>query len=129
MRNPLEEWDSARNHQLIACGLESNQRNGLPLRITSKCSKNPLNVKNFWISNSKFSILCMSTFKRILNENNIKIKNKPDPALSRTSYLSNDIKKRVAKSRATIPKHIKCWENVEQCVVLLIPFLKLLICN
>jgi hypothetical protein len=31
------------------------------------------------------------------------MKNKPDPALLRPSYLSNDIKKRVQKSRETIP--------------------------
>jgi hypothetical protein len=33
----------------------------------------------------------------------IKIENKFDPALLRTSYLSNQIKKRITKSRETIP--------------------------
>jgi hypothetical protein len=41
------------------------------------------------------------------------MKNKPDPALLRPSNLSNEIKKRVQKSRETIPliglKH--CWKT------------------
>jgi hypothetical protein len=41
-------------------------------------------------------------FFKIKNENVIKMKNKPDPALLRPSNLSNKIKK-VSKSRETIP--------------------------
>jgi hypothetical protein len=37
------------------------------------------------------------------HENVIKMKNKPDPGLLRPSNLSNEIKKRVPKSRETIP--------------------------
>jgi hypothetical protein len=42
-------------------------------------------------------------FKNLKHENVIKMKNKPYPALLRPSNLSNEIKKRVQKSRETIP--------------------------
>jgi hypothetical protein len=45
-----------------------------------------------------------STFKKnFKHENVIKMKNKPDPALLRPSNLTNEIKKRVQKSRETNP--------------------------
>jgi hypothetical protein len=42
-------------------------------------------------------------FFKLKHENVIKMKNKPDPALLRPLNLSNQIKKRVTKSRETIP--------------------------
>jgi hypothetical protein len=42
-------------------------------------------------------------FFKLKHENVIKMKNKPYPALLRPSNLSNEIKKRVPKSRETIP--------------------------
>jgi hypothetical protein len=36
-------------------------------------------------------------------KNCIEMKNKPDPALIQTTYLSNEIKKRPPKSREPIP--------------------------
>jgi hypothetical protein len=43
-------------------------------------------------------------FKKKFNyENVIKMKNKPDLALSRSSYLFNEIKNRTPKSREIIP--------------------------
>jgi hypothetical protein len=48
----------------------------------------------------------MSNLNKFKYENVHKMKNKPDPALLRTSYLSNEIKKRIPKSHETIPlKH------------------------
>jgi hypothetical protein len=46
----------------------------------------------------------MSTFfYKFKYENIIIMKNKPDPALLRTSYLSNEIEKMTSKSHETIP--------------------------
>jgi hypothetical protein len=42
-------------------------------------------------------------FVKFMYENVIKKKNKPDPALVQTSYLSNEIEKRIPKSCETIP--------------------------
>jgi hypothetical protein len=42
-------------------------------------------------------------FLKFKHENVIKMKNKPDPDLLRLSNLSKEIKKRVPKSRETIP--------------------------
>jgi hypothetical protein len=42
-------------------------------------------------------------FLKFKHENVIKMKNKPDPALLQPSNLFNEIKKRVPKSRETIP--------------------------
>jgi hypothetical protein len=42
-------------------------------------------------------------FLKLKHENVIKIKNKPYPALLQPSNLSNEIKKRLPKSRETIP--------------------------
>jgi hypothetical protein len=51
-------------------------------------------------------------FKKIIHENVIEMKNKPDPALLRPSNLSNEIKKRASKSRETIP--LICDEKVKR---------------
>jgi hypothetical protein len=54
-------------------------------------------------SASTHPIFCEGPFKKIKYKNVIKIKNKPDPALSGVSYLFNEIKKRTSKSREIIP--------------------------
>jgi hypothetical protein len=46
-------------------------------------------------------------FLKFKHENVIKMKNKPDPAPFRPSNLSNEIKKRVSKSRETIPLRVQ----------------------
>jgi hypothetical protein len=80
MRNPPEDWNSAGNHLLRAA--------------RSKCEKNPLNGNNSRISIvPNCSLQRMSTFLKFKYENANKIKNKLDPALQRTVYLSNEIKK------------------------------------
>jgi hypothetical protein len=45
----------------------------------------------------------MSTFYTFKYSNVIEMKNKPDPALLRTPFISNGIKKKIPKSRETIP--------------------------
>jgi hypothetical protein len=45
----------------------------------------------------------MSTYLTFRYGNVIKMKNTPDPALFRSSYLSNEIKKWISKSFQTIP--------------------------
>jgi hypothetical protein len=55
-------------------------------------------------------------FLKFTLENVIKMKNKPYPALLRTSYLSKEIKKIIQKSRETIPlmgiqKNFKCFSG------------------
>jgi hypothetical protein len=57
------------------------------------------------ISNYKSPILQMSTVLKLKYKNVIKMKKrkKPDLDLLRTSYLSNEIKKKTAKSHETIP--------------------------
>jgi hypothetical protein len=42
-------------------------------------------------------------FLKFIHKNIIKMKNKPDPALLQPSNLSNEIEKRVPKSREIIP--------------------------
>jgi hypothetical protein len=54
----------------------------------SKCAENPPKGNNSRISSSKSSILPITILKKCKYENLIKIKNKPDPALFGTSYLS-----------------------------------------
>jgi hypothetical protein len=58
-------------------------------------TKNPRNGNNFFGGNV--------TFLKFKYENVHNMKNKPDPALLRTSYLSIEIKKRITKSHETIP--------------------------
>jgi hypothetical protein len=49
-------------------------------------------------------------FQKYKYENVIKMKNKPDPALLRGSYLFNEIKKWTLKSRETIPLR-RLWQG------------------
>jgi hypothetical protein len=65
--------------------------------------KNPPDGNKSRIPYSEGSLLRKHNFFKFKNENVIKMKNKPDPALLRPSNLSNEIKKRVLKSRGTIP--------------------------
>jgi hypothetical protein len=62
-------------------------------------AKNPQNGNNFRISNYSICnsyILCYEgkLSNKFKYENVIKMKNKPDPALSQSLYLFNEIKKR-----------------------------------
>jgi hypothetical protein len=55
----------------------------------------------------KGSLTRKHNFLKLKHENVIKMKNKPYPALLRPSNLSNEIKKRVPKSRETgIPLNV-----------------------
>jgi hypothetical protein len=58
-------------------------------------TKNTRNGNNFFVGNV--------AFLKFKYENVHKVKNKPDPTLLRTSYLSIEIKKSIAKSHETIP--------------------------
>jgi hypothetical protein len=65
------------------------------------------------------SLAGMLHFKKFKYENVHKMKNKPAPALLRTSYLLIEIKKRIRKSHETIPlkkKNIRGWTELSlQC--------------
>jgi hypothetical protein len=61
--------------------------------VRSKCTENPSNGNNSKISSFKSYILTRPTLKKFKYEDLLEIKNKPDPALLGTSYLSNEIKK------------------------------------
>jgi hypothetical protein len=71
--------------------------------VGSPRAKNPLNGNNSRIPHSEGSLPHKHNFFKFKHENVIKMKTKPDPALLRPSNLSNEIKKRVPKSRETIP--------------------------
>jgi hypothetical protein len=71
--------------------------------IASENKNNRPDGNSSRIGNSKGSLPRMLVFLKFNYENVFKMKNKPDPALLRTSYLSNKIKKRTLKSRETIP--------------------------
>jgi hypothetical protein len=66
-------------------------------------SKSPPDGNNSRIPYSEGSLPHKQNFLKFKHENVIKMKNKPAPALLRPSNLSNEIKKRVPKSRETIP--------------------------
>jgi hypothetical protein len=51
--------------------------------------------------------------KKFKYENVIKMKNKPDPAISGGSHLFNEIKKRKPKSRETIPLNKEVYWTLE----------------
>jgi hypothetical protein len=74
-RNPLEEWLFRR--ELPAQGL-SHRRNGFPPGLTSSWSRNP---PDEWNSAGNH---------QLMDDDNQNAKNKPDPTLKRTSYLSNE---------------------------------------
>jgi hypothetical protein len=65
--------------------------------------KNPPDDNKSRIPYSEGSLPHKNNFLKFKHETVIKMKNKPDPALLRPSNLSNEIKKRVPKSRETIP--------------------------
>jgi hypothetical protein len=69
--------------------------------------KNPPDGNKSRIPYLKGSFLCKLSFLKLTHENIIKMKNKPDLAQLRPSNLSDEIKKRVAKSRETIPLNKK----------------------
>jgi hypothetical protein len=71
--------------------------------VGSPRTKNPLNGNYSRIPYSKGSLPRKHNFLKLKHGNIIKMKNKPYPALLRPSNLSNEIKKRVPKSRETIP--------------------------
>jgi hypothetical protein len=71
--------------------------------IASENKKNRPDGNSSRIGNSKGSLPLMLVFLKFNYENVFKIKNKPNPALLGTSYLSNKIKKMTLKSRETIP--------------------------
>jgi hypothetical protein len=75
--------------------------------VGSPRTKNPPDGNNSRIPYSEGSLPPKHNFLKFKHENVIKIKNKPDPALLRPSNLSNEIKKRVPKSRETIPLRIR----------------------
>jgi hypothetical protein len=66
-------------------------------------TKNPLDGKKSRIPYSEGSLSRKHNILKFKHENVIKMKNKPDPALLQPLNLSNEIKKRVPKSRETIP--------------------------
>jgi hypothetical protein len=66
-------------------------------------SKSPADGNNSRIPYSKGSLPHKHNFLKFKHENVIKMINKPAPALLRPSKLFNEIKKRVPKSRETIP--------------------------
>jgi hypothetical protein len=66
-------------------------------------SKSPPDGNNSRIPYSEGSLPHKQNFLKFKHENVIKMKNKPAPALLRPSKLSNEIIKRVPKSRETIP--------------------------
>jgi hypothetical protein len=70
--------------------------------------ENPPNGNNSRIPYSEGSLPYKHNFLKFKHENAIKMKNKPDPALLLPSNLSNEIKKRVPKSRETIPLKRRC---------------------
>jgi hypothetical protein len=71
--------------------------------VGSPRTKNPLDGNKFRTPYSEGSLPHKHNFLKFKHENVIKMKNKPDSALLRPSNLSNEIKKRVPKSRETIP--------------------------
>jgi hypothetical protein len=89
--------ESAGNYQLIE--EESTRGRGfhreLPVHlpgsrpVRSKFVENPLNGNDSRISRFKSYILTIPNFLKFENEDLFKIKNKRDPALLGTSYLSN----------------------------------------
>jgi hypothetical protein len=89
-RNPPEELDSsgespAQRHVILPRkGIQPGISSSFALIQSGKIKKrgNPPNGGNFRISSSKFSL---PTFIKFKYENPIKMKNKPDPALSDTS--------------------------------------------
>jgi hypothetical protein len=89
-KNLLKEWNSA--------GITSSWT----WIQTGKIKNLPIS-NNSRIINSKGSLPHNTNFLKFKHENVIKMKNKPDPALCGPSNLSNEIKKRVPKSRETIP--------------------------
>jgi hypothetical protein len=66
-------------------------------------SKSLPDGNNSRIPYSEGSLPHEHNFLKFKHENVIKMKNKPAPALLQPSKLSNEIKKRVPKSRETIP--------------------------
>jgi hypothetical protein len=66
-------------------------------------SKSPPDSNNSRIPYSEGSLPPKQFKKKFKHENVIKMKNMPDPALLRPSNLTNEIKKRLPKSRPTIP--------------------------
>jgi hypothetical protein len=71
--------------------------------VRSKLAENPLNGNNARIRRFKSYLLTIQTFFQFKYDGLFQMKNKPDPVLLGTSYLSKLIKKRTPKSRETIP--------------------------
>jgi hypothetical protein len=101
-RNPPEEYDSAGNNQLIEADSkrqDQNVRKTLKaVTISGAASTNPIYCKGQLLKKFKY-------------ENLIKMKNKPDQALSGGSYLFNEIKNSTPKSRESIPLTVYCYGN------------------
>jgi hypothetical protein len=76
--------------------------------IVSENKKNLPGGNSSMFSNCKCSLPQKKFCLRFNHENVIKIKNKPDPALLRTLYLCNEIKKTTRKSHETIPLRFYC---------------------
>jgi hypothetical protein len=71
--------------------------------VGSPQTKNPPDGNKSRIPYLEGSLPLRHNFLKFKHENIIRMKNKPDPALLRPSNPSNEIKKRVPKSRETIP--------------------------
>jgi hypothetical protein len=75
--------------------------------VGSLRTKNPPYDNNSRIPYFEGSLPTEANFFIFKYKNVIKMKNKPDPALLRTSYLSNEMKKMTQKSHEPIPFSIK----------------------
>jgi hypothetical protein len=75
--------------------------------------KSPPDGNNSRIPYSEGSLPHKHNFLKFKHENVIKMKNKPAPAQLRPSNLSNEIKKRVQKSRETIRQEYPITDNIE----------------
>jgi hypothetical protein len=73
--------------------------------------KNPPDGNNSKIPYSEGSLPRKQNFLKLKHQNVFKMKNKPYPALLRPSNLSNEIGKRVPKSRETIPLKVLSNKN------------------
>jgi hypothetical protein len=90
--DPPEEENSAGNNQLMEADSDRQDQNVLK------------NLKLYQFQGQQLQLLHttkVNLFKKFKYKNVIKMKNKPDPVLLRSSYLFNEIKK-APKSRETI---------------------------
>jgi hypothetical protein len=95
-RTTWDEWGICR--ELLPHRRGIHRRKGTPPGITSfltqihagkiKLTENLVNGNKSWISSSESYILTILTFLKFKHKDLFKIKNKPDPALQRTSFLS-----------------------------------------